>query len=32
VQANGFQTVEDDQPFETYTETGASYMALPPAR
>lgn len=28
VQANGFQTVEDDQPFETFTETGASYMGF----
>jgi len=28
VQANGFQTVEDEQPFETYTETGASYMGF----
>ena len=28
VQANGFQTVEDDQPFETYTETGASFMGF----
>ena len=28
VQANGFQSVEDDQPFETYTETGASYMGF----
>ena len=26
VQANGFQIVEDDRPFETFTETGASYM------
>lgn len=28
VQANGFQTVEDDVPFQTYTETGASYMGF----
>ncbi len=28
VQANGFQTVEDDRPFETYTETGASFMGF----
>ncbi len=28
VQANGFQIVEDDQPFETFTETGASYMGF----
>jgi 3D-(3,5/4)-trihydroxycyclohexane-1,2-dione acylhydrolase (decyclizing) len=28
VQANGFQTVEDDVPGETYTETGASYMGF----
>ncbi len=28
VQANGFQTVEDDQPFDTFTETGASYMGF----
>lgn len=28
VQANGFQTVEDDQPDETYTESGASYMGF----
>jgi len=26
IQANGFQIVEDDKPFETFTETGASYM------
>lgn len=26
VQANGFQVVEDDQPFETFTESGSSYM------
>lgn len=26
VQANGFQIVEDDNPGETFTETGASYM------
>lgn len=28
VQANGFQTVEDDLPFQTFTETGASYMGF----
>lgn len=28
VQANGFQTVEDDVPFDTFTETGASYMGF----
>lgn len=28
VQANGFQVVEDDTPFQTYTETGASYMGF----
>ncbi|HET6439274.1 MAG TPA: thiamine pyrophosphate-dependent enzyme [Anaeromyxobacter sp.] len=28
VQANGFQLVEDDQPFETFTESGASYMGF----
>ncbi len=28
VQANGFQIIEDDQPFETFTETGASYMGF----
>ena len=28
VQANGFQTVEDDTPFDTYTESGASYMGF----
>lgn len=28
VQANGFQTVEDDKPFDTFTETGASYMGF----
>jgi hypothetical protein len=28
VQANGFQIVEDDQPFETFTETGASFMGF----
>ncbi len=26
VQANGFQIATDDRPFETFTETGASYM------
>ena len=28
VQANGFQTVEDDSPWQTYTESGASYMGF----
>lgn len=28
VQANGFQTVEDDRPEDTYTEAGASYMGF----
>ena len=28
VQANGFQIVEDDLPFETFTETGASFMGF----
>ncbi|MCY4151297.1 MAG: thiamine pyrophosphate-dependent enzyme [Aestuariivita sp.] len=28
VQANGFQVVEDTTPFQTYTETGASYMGF----
>ncbi len=28
VQANGFQIVEDNDPFETLTETGASYMGF----
>ena len=28
VQANGFQLVEDDSPFETFTESGASYMGF----
>ena len=28
VQAHGFQLVEDDTPFETITETGASYMGF----
>ena len=28
VQANWFQIVEDDHPFETFTETGASYMGF----
>ena len=28
VQANGFQTVEDDSPNQTYTESGASYMGF----
>ncbi len=28
VQANGFQIVEDDQPGQTFTETGASFMGF----
>lgn len=28
VQANGFQTVEDERPGETFTESGASYMGF----
>lgn len=28
VQANGFQVVADDTPFETFTESGASYMGF----
>ncbi len=28
VQANGFQIVEDDNPFDTITESGASYMGF----
>ena len=28
VQANGFQIVEDDTPFDTVTESGASYMGF----
>jgi 3D-(3,5/4)-trihydroxycyclohexane-1,2-dione acylhydrolase (decyclizing) len=28
VQAHGFQIVEDDAPFETFTESGASYMGF----
>ena len=28
VQANGFQIVEDNQPDQTFTETGASYMGF----
>lgn len=28
VQANGFQTVEDDAPGQTFTESGASYMGF----
>lgn len=28
VQANGFQIVEDDRPFDTFTESGASYMGF----
>lgn len=28
VQANGFQIIDDDRPFETFTESGASYMGF----
>ncbi|MBN8629683.1 MAG: thiamine pyrophosphate-binding protein [Rhodobacterales bacterium] len=28
VQANGFQLVQDDSPFQTFTESGASYMGF----
>ncbi|MBN1920685.1 MAG: thiamine pyrophosphate-binding protein [Anaerolineae bacterium] len=28
VQANGFQTVEDERPDQTFTDTGASYMGF----
>ena len=28
VQANGFQLAEDDRPFQTFTEAGASYMGF----
>lgn len=28
VQANGFQIIEDEQPGQTFTETGASYMGF----
>lgn len=28
VQANGFQIVQDDAPFQTFTESGASYMGF----
>ncbi len=28
VQANGFQVVEDEAPFQTFTETGASFMGF----
>jgi 3D-(3,5/4)-trihydroxycyclohexane-1,2-dione acylhydrolase (decyclizing) len=28
VQANGFQIIRDDAPFETFTESGASYMGF----
>ena len=31
VQANGFQIAEDDAPFQTFTETGASYMGFSPS-
>ena len=31
VQANGFQIAEDDKPFQTFTETGASYMGFSPS-
>ena len=32
VQANGFQIVEDDAPFDTITESGASYMGFAVSR
>ena len=28
MQANGFQIVEDENPYQTYTETGASHMGF----
>ena len=28
VQANGFQIIQDDAPFQTFTESGASYMGF----
>ena len=28
IQANGFQIIEDDEPYQTFTETGASYMGF----
>jgi 3D-(3,5/4)-trihydroxycyclohexane-1,2-dione acylhydrolase (decyclizing) len=28
VQANGFQIIEDEHPYQTFTETGASYMGF----
>ena len=31
VQANGFQIAEDNKPFQTFTETGASYMGFSPS-
>ena len=31
VQANGFQVVEDDRSFDTFTEAGASYMGFAPS-
>ena len=31
VQANGFQIAEDDAPYRTFTETGASYMGYAPS-
>ena len=31
VQANGFQIAEDDAPYQTFTETGASYMGFSPS-
>lgn len=31
VQANGFQVVEDDEPLQTITESGASYMGFAPS-
>ena len=31
VQANGFQIIEDDNPFQTLTDSGASYMGFAPS-
>lgn len=31
VQANGFQVIADDAPFQTFTESGASYMGFAPS-
>ena len=31
VQANGFQIAEDETPYQTFTETGASYMGFSPS-